>query len=252
MAQIVAAMAAIHNPLFLSAPKMADPAAWENIQQGFNTLRNTLTASGADTVVVVSDEHFYALDPRRYPSFGIVTAETGTGPAENWLGMPSRSLKVNFVPELAETIMNEGVHQGFDLTRLSEIVLDHGFITCLHFMTPGWDLSYLWLIQNCVFPPLPSMARCYDFGRMVGEAIGKWDSPRRVALLGTGGLSHAVGTPDMGRVDQVFDKKFLDLLCANSPAIRDITDAEMDAIGKRHARDTELGSRGWRGVWGQG
>jgi hypothetical protein len=75
------------------------------------------------------------------------------------------------------------------------------------------------------------MARCYDFGRMVGEAIRKWDGSHRVAVLGTGGLSHAVGTPDMGRVDREFDKKFLDLLCANSPALRDITDAEMDAIG---------------------
>jgi hypothetical protein len=49
--------------------------------------------------------------------------------------------------------------------------------------------------------------------------------------LGTGGLSHAVGTPDMGRVDQKFDAKFLDLLCANSPALRDIADAEMEALG---------------------
>jgi hypothetical protein len=40
---------------------------------------------------------------------------------------------------------------------------------------------------------------------MVGEAMRAWESPRRVALLGTGGLSHAVDTPDMGRVDAAFD-----------------------------------------------
>jgi protocatechuate 4,5-dioxygenase beta chain len=66
---------------------------------------------------------------------------------------------------------------------------------------------------------------------MVGEAIRAWESPCRVALLGTGGLSHAVGTPDMGRIDPAFDTRLLDLLCANSPALCDITDAEMDAIG---------------------
>lgn len=87
-----------------------------------------------------------------------------------------------------------------------------------------------WLIQNCVLPPLPSLQRCYDFGRMIGRAIRSWDSSRRVAILGTGGLSHAVGTPDMGKTDATFDNKFLDPVCAQDPALFDITDAEIDAI----------------------
>lgn len=231
MAEIVAAMASVHSPLLTSAPHMADEAMWAKIHRGFNTLRDTLVASGADTVVVFSDEHFNALDPRRYPSFGVVTAESSSGPVENWLGIPRGSIKARFVPELAEAILSEGMRQGFDLTRIGEAGLDHGFVTCLHFLTPRWDLSYLWLIQNCVLPPLPSVGRCYDFGRMVGEAIRNWGGARRVAVLGTGGLSHAVGTPDMGRVDRQFDMRFLDLLCANSPALRNITDADIEPIG---------------------
>jgi aromatic ring-opening dioxygenase catalytic subunit (LigB family) len=231
MAQIVAAMASVHVPLLTSAPHMADQAMWEKIHGGFNTLRETLTASGADTVVVISDEHFNALDPRRYPTFGVVAAETGVGPVENWLGIPRNSLKVNFAPDLAEAVLREGALQGFDLTRVGEAGLEHGFVTVLNFLTPKWDLSYLWLIQNCVLPPLPSVKRCYEFGRMVGNAIRKAGGSRRVAILGTGGLSHAVGTPDMGKIDPKFDKKFLKQLCANSPALRKITDAEMDAVG---------------------
>jgi len=231
MAQLVAAMASVHVPLLTSAPHLVEQTMWEKINRGFATLRDTLVSSGADTLVVISDEHFNALDPRRYPSFGIVTAETGVGPVENWLGIPRNSVKVNFESGLAETILSEGVRQGFDLTRVGEAGLEHGFLTCLHFLTPRWDLSYVWLIQNCVLPPLPSVGRCYDFGRMVGSAIRKWDSSRRIAILGTGGLSHAVGTPDMGRVDPQFDAKFLDLLCANSPALCNITDAEMEAVG---------------------
>src|SRR5690349_5879344 len=231
MAQIVAAMASVHVPLLTSAPHMADQAMWEKIHGGFNTLRETLRASGADTLVVISDEHFNALDPRRYPTFGVVAAETGVGPVENWLGIPCNSIKVNFAPDLAEAVLREGAQQGFDLTRIGEAGLEHGFLTVLNFLTPQWDLSYLWLIQNCVLPPLPSLKRCYDFGRMVGQAIRKAGSSRRVAILGTGGLSHAVGTPDMGRVTPDFDKKFLDLLCAQSPAMCDFSDAEIDAIG---------------------
>jgi len=231
MAQIVAAMSAVHTPLLTYMPHMADEAMWAKINRGFATLQDTLKASGADTLVVFSDEHFNALSPRCYPSFSVVTAETGVGPIENWVGIPQNSIKVRFAPELAETVLTEGIHKGFDLTRISEAGLDHGFFGTLHFLTPHWDLSYLWLIQNCVLSPKPSVGRCYDFGRMVGEAIRSWESSRRVALVGTGGLSHAIGTPDTGRIDPQFDQWFLDLLCANSPALREITDAQIDPIG---------------------
>jgi aromatic ring-opening dioxygenase catalytic subunit (LigB family) len=204
---------------------------WDKFQQGFGALRQTLTTAGADTIVVISDEHFNSLHPDCYPAFGVVTAASCTGPVESWLGPPRGSLTVRGVPELAEEILREGARQEFDLTRLGAVQLDHGFLTCLHFLTPAWDLSYLWLIQNCVLPPMPSVKRCYEFGRMVGQAIRGWDSPSRVAVLGTGGLSHAVGTPEMGRVDADFDARLLTLLCANSPALCEITDAEMDAAG---------------------
>ena len=74
--------------------------------------------------------------------------------------MPCGSIKVNCASDLAEAVLSEGMQQGFDLTRIGEAGLDHGFLTCLHYMTPDWDLSYLWLIQNCVLPPLPSVKRC--------------------------------------------------------------------------------------------
>jgi aromatic ring-opening dioxygenase catalytic subunit (LigB family) len=152
MADIVAAMASVHLPSLLSAPQRFTPAVWEKFQQGFGTLRQTLNTAGADTIVVISDEHFNALDPRCYPTFGVVTADTCTGPVENWLGLPRGSITVQGAPALGEAILREGARQGFDLTRLGAVSLDHGFLTCLHFLTPNWDLSYLWLIQNCSTP----------------------------------------------------------------------------------------------------
>jgi aromatic ring-opening dioxygenase catalytic subunit (LigB family) len=215
----------------LSAPERFAPPVWQKFQDGFATLRKTLTSKAADTIVVISDEHFNALHPDSYPTFGVVTAPTCTGPVENWLRVPRGSITIRGVPELGEAVLSEGARRGFDLTRLGAVGLDHGFITCLNFLTPKWDVDYLWLIQNCVLPPLPSVKRCYDFGQMVGDAIRAWESPRRVALLGTGGLSHAVGTPQSGEVDTAFDLRFLDLITVNSPALCEITDEEMDAAG---------------------
>ena len=80
MAQVVAAMASVHSPLMTMAPHMADQPTWQRIHQGFDTLKKTLTDKKVDTIVVISDEHFNALDPRRYPSFGVVTSDDGGWP----------------------------------------------------------------------------------------------------------------------------------------------------------------------------
>ena len=47
------------------------------------------------------------------------------------------------------------------------------------------------LIANTFYPPnQPSAKRLYRFGEMVGEVIDKWDRDLRVAVIGSGGMSH--------------------------------------------------------------
>lgn len=59
---------------------------------------------------------------------------------------------------------------------------------------------------NTFYPPnQPSMRRCVAFGRALAEAIARWDSPARVAVVGSGGLSHFV-------VDETLDRRVLDAM----------------------------------------
>lgn len=56
---------------------------------------------------------------------------------------------------------------------------------------------------NTFYPPnQPSVQRCFDFGVAIAEAIGSWDSTRRVVVVGSGGMSHFV-------VDEELDRRFL-------------------------------------------
>ena len=57
------------------------------------------------------------------------------------------------------------------------------------------------------------------------------ESPRRVAVLGTGGLSHAVGTPTAGEIDEAFDDRVMALLSENGPAVSALTHEELEAAG---------------------
>jgi hypothetical protein len=61
---------------------------------------------------------------------------------------------------------------------------------------------------NTYFPPnQPTPARCLAIGRAIRRAVESWPRDLRVAVIGTGGLSHFV-------VDEEFDNKFLETLAS--------------------------------------
>src|SRR5262249_16296475 len=51
---------------------------------------------------------------------------------------------------------------------------------------------------NTFYPPnQPSLSRCYELGRALRRAIESWDSPKRVAIIASGGLTHFVIEEDL-------------------------------------------------------
>ena len=66
----------------------------------------------------------------------------------------------------------------------------------LHFLTPRYDLPVIPVNVNCQGPPLTPLARAYEFGRALRRACDA--QPERIALVGTGGISHWPATPDSG------------------------------------------------------
>ena len=46
-----------------------------------------------------------------------------------------------------------------------------------------------------------------QWGTMLAEAIRTNPEDIRVAILATGGLSHSIGEPTMGEVDEIFDRE---------------------------------------------
>jgi aromatic ring-opening dioxygenase catalytic subunit (LigB family) len=83
--------------------------------------------------------------------------------------------------------------------------LDHG--TCIPLWRAGVspDLPLVPLLVNDLEAPMPSIKRCFAWGRLLRRAIESYPEPLRVAVLGTGGLSHSIGEPTMGLIDEEFD-----------------------------------------------
>jgi OH-DDVA oxygenase len=62
------------------------------------------------------------------------------------------------------------------------------------------------VIANTFFPPnQPTARRCFEFGRTVARAILAWEVPARVAIFGSGGMSHFV-------IDESFDRMLIDAI----------------------------------------
>jgi protocatechuate 4,5-dioxygenase beta chain len=47
---------------------------------------------------------------------------------------------------------------------------------------------------------------------MLRDAVTKWPREERVVIFGTGGISHWVGTAEMGKVNPAFDRQALQLV----------------------------------------
>lgn len=61
------------------------------------------------------------------------------------------------------------------------------------------------MINACYPPNQPRARRCYDLGRAIRAAVEAWGEPKRVAVIGSGGLSHYV-------VDEELDRLALDAM----------------------------------------
>jgi aromatic ring-opening dioxygenase catalytic subunit (LigB family) len=92
------------------------------------------------------------------------------------------------------------------------------------------ELPMVPIVLNCTTPPLMTMKQFYDFGVALGNAIRSYDGLERVALVAGGGLSHFVGEPRVGDIDEEFDHWFLDRLATGD--LSEILDMPNDELAE--------------------
>jgi hypothetical protein len=101
------------------------------------------------------------------------------------------------------------------MNSAEELRLDHSFYSPIERLTPGHDIPIVPIVLNVAIAPRPSLRRCYDLGRAIGEIIRSRPAAERVAVIGTGGMSHTVGVPEYGFINPDLDRQFLRLLASN-------------------------------------
>jgi 2,3-dihydroxyphenylpropionate 1,2-dioxygenase len=196
-----------HAPGITGRKERADPVVRDAFYAAYDRMRVALEASKPDALVVIGAEHFANFFMNNMPSLCVGMGEVYEGPIEDeqWLGI--KRSKVPGAPELSKRLIEE-VMQTSDLAYAQEWKFDHGIMVPLSFLTPRYDLPVMPVNINCQGPPLIPLARCYEFGRALRRACDS--APERIAVIGTGGISHWPATPDSGKINEAWDRAFLD------------------------------------------
>jgi aromatic ring-opening dioxygenase catalytic subunit (LigB family) len=201
-----------HAPGITGRAHLADAAVKDELHARLHRMGEQLEAARPDAVIVIAAEHFANFFMNNMPAYAIGMADSYEGPIEDpkWLGIEKRRIPGNAA--LSQRLIRE-VMQTVDVAYAEEWKFDHGIMVPLNFLTPKYDKAIVPVNINCQGPPLTPLHRAWAFGEALRRACDK--APERIALVGTGGISHWPATPDSGKVNEAWDREFLDRWCRN-------------------------------------
>jgi hypothetical protein len=215
----------------MSAARMAAPEQQRNNFLGaLAQIKEEAVARGVEAVVVLSNEHFTNFFLENFPQICIGLGEQNWGPTEEWL--PIDKVWIPGHPGLATHIAEHTLRAGFDPAFSHQLELDHGIMTVYYELDNDMKLPLVPIVQNCAVPPLMPVRRAYEFGKALGAAIRSYTGLQRVAVVGAGGLSHFIGNPRVGDIDEEFDRWFLERLERGElDDVLDMPDSEIELAG---------------------
>ena len=201
-----------HAPGITGRAARAEPGIRDEFYGKLDDMRARLEASRPDVLIVIAAEHFANFFMDNMPAYCIGMAESYSGPIEDedWLAI--RRTEVPGNADLSRRLI-ESMLVTHDVSYAEEWRFDHGIMVPLHFLTPDYALPVIPVNINCQGPPLTPLARAYEFGRALRAACDA--QPERIALVGTGGISHWPATPDSGTINEDWDRDFLERFLAN-------------------------------------
>jgi gallate dioxygenase len=229
MATIVGGIATSHTPTIgfaLDARKQQDPV-WAPIFAGYEPVKRWLAEKKPDVLFFIYNDHITSFFFDHYSHFTL-----GVG-AKYWVadeGGGARKLPpIKGHPALARHVANGLAADEFDLSFFQEKGLDHGCFSPLSLLWPHekeWPGAIVPLQVGVLQLPIPSARRCFKLGRSLRKAIESFPEDIKVAVVGTGGLSHQIQGERAGFNNTPWDMEFLELLEKDPEKLTGITIAE--------------------------
>ncbi len=235
MATVVAGLGCSHAPSIAHAydSGVSQDQGMKPLFDAFAHAARWLAERRPDALVVIYNDHVdnYFFDA--WPAFSIGVADEYQIADEGW--GPRRFAPVPGHRALGRHLAAQLLDRGFDLMTSHRIELDHGFLSPMPMINEGWRVPVVPMTINVVLDPLPTPARCWALGKAVRAAINSYPEDLRVAVIGTGGLSHQLTGPDFGKVFAEWDREFLVLLEHSPSSLARYSMADFAHLGGEHS-----------------
>lgn len=195
-------------------------------QSALDSLSEIVNEAKPDVIVLVGDDQHEWFNNQVQPAFSMyyndAVVNTGLDEEQKKHMQPGLaiSMSANHPPidhsypiekDLAKLIIDESIQNHFDISvSLEQPTNNKGTIGVGHAVGFVYrrilrdnPIPVVPILINTFYPPnQPTAKRCFDFGRVIGKAIKRYNSDKRVAVCASGGMSHFV-------VDEKFDEGIL-------------------------------------------
>lgn len=229
MAKIIGGVGTSHVPAIGAAVdngKTQTPY-WKPLFDGVEPARRWIDEAKPDVCIIVYNDHASAFSLASIPTFALgvgsrfMPADEGYGPRQ----VPS----VEGDDELAWHLAESLILDEFDITIVNDMPVDHGLTVPLSvaFGQPeAWPCRVIPLCVNVIQYPQPTGNRCYQLGKAIRKAVEAFPQDLRVAVFGTGGMSHQLQGERAGVINQDFDQNFLNTMIADPRQAATVNHAE--------------------------
>lgn len=212
MGKIVGGFWMPHNPVMFVAPDAPPEAQREAVWGAYTQCAERLAALRPTSVIIVGCDHYILFGTHCLPRYVIGTGDVD-GPIDRLPGLVRESVPNN--ERLAGHIVEHGQADGIDWTVARSFTVDHSFSIPHQLVVKpaqqllGCELPTIPVYLACGVDPYITLPRAADLGRQIRAAVESFDENERVVIIGSGGISHWVGTVEMGRVAEEFDQEIL-------------------------------------------
>lgn len=202
-------------------------ARWDACQRAIGHLGDTLDRVSPDVVVILGDDQHEAFLDDNMPALAIYNgaAVDDDVPTEGHRAdlsdkvvgkYPGKRLTHPTEAALGEHLIEALIEQEFDVTRSNKMpegrhggTIGHAFYYVYRRLMNNEVIPNVPVLVNTYYPPnAPTAKRCFKFGKALRQAIEAWDSPKKVAIVASGGLSHTV-------IEEDLDQRIIDGLKHN-------------------------------------
>lgn len=197
-------------------------------QQAIDKLADIWADVSPDACIIFGNDQRELMLPSLQPAFTVFYGQTfWNGPMPErrsarlppgiregeWANRPEQRTEYPGLPELAEKLIARGIDNGWDFAVSNawpehepdhhHAGTPHAFAYILRRVMRDRTVPTLPIITNTFFPPnQPRPWRCFQLGQLVHEVVKEWDTDLKVAIVGSGGMTHFV-------INEEFDRQML-------------------------------------------